>query len=467
MLISVLTWVIFYQLREWIYQNKEVYSPGYWTGMIFYTAGWSILHHMSGAYLSLYEKSRLNELGKTIFVSLIGCMVLLFVFILKNPQENNSYYYQEFLCLLIPHASLSLFCRWFILKKIKSQFLQKKVYFHTLMIGTNHQALDFFQRFNQAEETSGHHLVGFYSLHEKLPNFPIPVWDTQTPLHQIISEYKIEEVIITLDPSDRKTLQKLLQQLSDRDVNIKISPDATDILTRAIDTSNVMGIPLMDVHAGLMPSWQKQLKRILDLAVSFFMLIFLFPLMLYIALRVMLSSKGPVFFRQERIGRKGKPFCLFKFRSMYTDAESVGPMLSYIGDPRITPWGRIMRKWRLDELPQLWNVIRGDMSLVGPRPERRYYIDEIIKTHPEYLYLLKVKPGITGWGMVRYGYASTTEEMINRMPFDLCRKHIHLFRLQNSTAHAANFIRRQRQIAIRPAYFICIFEKYHLNVSRN
>jgi lipopolysaccharide/colanic/teichoic acid biosynthesis glycosyltransferase len=104
---------------------------------------------------------------------------------------------------------------------------------------------------------------------------------------------------------------------------------------------------------------------------------------------------------------------------MYVDAESEGPMLSFIGDPRITPWGRVMRKWRLDELPQLWNVIRGDMSLVGPRPERKFYINEIIKTHPEYLFLLKVKPGITGWGMVRFGYASNTEEMVNRMPFDL------------------------------------------------
>lgn len=419
MLVSISTWVIFYHLREWIYQNKAVYTPGYYHGLILFTFGWSSLHHLSGAYLSLYEKSRLNELSKTVFVSLIGCLVLLFLFILKNPQEKNIYYYQDFLSLLVPHVTLSLLCRLFLLEKIKKQFKTKKVYFNTLIAGTTPHALDFIHRLHQLTSTTGFKLSGFYQLDDTATSFSLPIWNKQNSLPDIITNHHIEEVIITLDPNNRKTLQTLLQQLSDREVNIKIYPDTTDILTGSIDTSNIMGIPLMDVHAGVLRGGQRQIKRMLDVVLSAIILIFLSPLVLYIIIRVRSSSSGPVLFLQERIGLKGKPFVLYKFRSMYTHAESSGPSLSYTGDPRITPWGRYMRKWRLDELPQLWNVLRGDMSLVGPRPERRYYIDQITQTHPEYLYLLRVKPGITGWGMVRYGYASNLDEMKSRMPYDL------------------------------------------------
>ena len=141
--------------------------------------------------------------------------------------------------------------------------------------------------------------------------------------------------------------------------------------------------------------------------------------MLYIALRVKLSSPGPVFYSQQRIGYKGKPFYMYKFRSMVKDAEKNGPALSSDNDPRITKYGKKMRKWRLDELPQLLNILKGDMSLVGPRPERRYYIDQVITRFPYYKYLLKVKPGLTSWGMVQYGYAESLEDMIQRSKFDL------------------------------------------------
>ncbi len=143
------------------------------------------------------------------------------------------------------------------------------------------------------------------------------------------------------------------------------------------------------------------------------------PLMAYIAVRVRLSSPGPIFFRQERIGLNGKPFQILKFRSMYLDAEHGGPQLSREGDDRCTRWGAVMRKWRLDELPQFWNVMVGEMSLVGPRPERRYYIDKISESAPHYKQLLKVRPGITSWGQVKYGYASSVEEMLQRLKFDI------------------------------------------------
>jgi exopolysaccharide biosynthesis polyprenyl glycosylphosphotransferase len=176
---------------------------------------------------------------------------------------------------------------------------------------------------------------------------------------------------------------------------------------------------LIHIHPDLMPDWQRVCKRTIDISVSLFALLLLSPIYLFIALKVKLSSSGPIIYRQKRVGRFGRPFHIYKFRSMYVNAESNGPALSSDEDPRITPWGKIMRKWRIDELPQFYNILIGDMSLVGPRPERKYFIDIISKTHPHYKYLHKVKPGITSWGMVQFGYAENVNEMIDRMKYDL------------------------------------------------
>lgn len=164
---------------------------------------------------------------------------------------------------------------------------------------------------------------------------------------------------------------------------------------------------------------QRSIKRIIDILFAFTGIIILLPVILLTGILVKLSSKGKVFFLQERVGLHQIPFMIWKFRSMYISAEESGPQLSSGDDNRVTGWGKIMRRWRLDELPQLWNVLRGDMSIVGPRPERKYFIDKIKQTHPEYLNLLKVKPGLTSMGMVKFGYAENIEEMIERMHYDL------------------------------------------------
>ena len=164
---------------------------------------------------------------------------------------------------------------------------------------------------------------------------------------------------------------------------------------------------------------QQSIKRIFDVLLAIAGTIILLPLILVTAIILKFSSKGSLFFLQERVGYKGKQFMICKFRSMYLTAEETGPQLSSDEDDRVTIWGKIMRRWRLDELPQLWNILKGDMSIVGPRPERKYYIDQIIKSHPEYLNLLKLKPGLTSMGMVKFGYAENVEEMIQRMQYDL------------------------------------------------
>ena len=165
--------------------------------------------------------------------------------------------------------------------------------------------------------------------------------------------------------------------------------------------------------------WQQKLKLLFDFTFSLLALIVFSPLILVISLIIKITSKGPVLFKQERIGRYGKPFILYKFRSMYTNAEANGPALSSKDDDRITPIGRFLRKTRLDEIPNFYNVIKGDMSLVGPRPERLFFIEQIVEKAPHYLHLQKVKPGITSWGQVKYGYAENVDQMVQRLKFDL------------------------------------------------
>jgi lipopolysaccharide/colanic/teichoic acid biosynthesis glycosyltransferase len=196
-------------------------------------------------------------------------------------------------------------------------------------------------------------------------------------------------------------------------------PAMYDLLLGKVKMQQILGALLIEVRPEVMPAWQQGLKLVLDKVVSLVALTVLMPLMLYCMLRVRLDSPGPVLYQQERMGHKGRRFLILKFRSMKVGAEDQGPQLSSQHDARITPWGKVMRKWRLDELPQFWNVLVGDMSLVGPRPERKYYVDQIVSKAPHYRHLLRIRPGLTSWGQVRYGYAENVDQMIQRLQYDL------------------------------------------------
>lgn len=419
---ALITWFCFYYLRTVIYEYPFSVPPGFYLGLVLYVIGWISLHFFSGAYESVYQKSRVTELLKTLFISVVGCLGLLFFFILKNPQTNNQLYYLEFYSLLGPNFLVIFFFRIIILTIAKKQLNNNEVFFNVLLIGSGKSTEIFWQIFSNTQEKTGYRIKSFYKINQlngvHLPE-SINLYDASTPLADIIKKDTIEEVIITVEKQDRDLLTKILQQLSNEDVEIKITPDDVDIITGAVQTTNVMGVPLIDIHSGLLPSWQKNTKRLIDIIGAVTGLILLSPLIIYTAIRTRFSSPGPIIFKQERLGYKGRPFYIYKFRSMIHHAEKDGPMLSSDHDTRITKWGKIIRKWRLDELPQLVNIIKGEMSLVGPRPERKFYIDQIASQHPEYQYLLKVKPGLTSWGMVKFGYASNVDEMIKRMQFDL------------------------------------------------
>ena len=248
----------------------------------------------------------------------------------------------------------------------------------------------------------------------------MPCLGNLSQLNDIINARNIDEVIIAIETSEHHLLNEIIDKLAEKgNIVIKIVPDMYDILSGSVKMSNVLGAVLIEIYPDLMPRWQRIIKRGIDIAVAIFVILILWPLYLFIAIKVKLSSKGPIFYYQQRVGINSKPFTIIKFRSMFVTAEDNGPALSSENDERITTWGKVMRKWRFDELPQIFNILKGEMSLVGPRPERQFYIDQITKIAPSYKHLQKVKPGLTSWGMVKFGYASNVDQMVQRMKYDL------------------------------------------------
>ena len=238
-------------------------------------------------------------------------------------------------------------------------------------------------------------------------------------IEAVIEKNEIEDVIIALESNEHDKIGQILNVLDGMDVNIKIIPKMYDIMSGRVRMTSILGAPLIEVTQEIMPAWQQFTKRALDIAISIFCLLLLLPVYILIGLLVKLSSKGPIIYSHERIGIFAKPFRIFKFRSMYLDAEKNGPALSSENDSRITPIGKFLRRSRLDEIPQFYNVLIGDMSLVGPRPERAYFIEKIVERAPHYKHLQKVRPGITSWGQVKFGYAENIDQMIDRLRFDL------------------------------------------------
>jgi exopolysaccharide biosynthesis polyprenyl glycosylphosphotransferase len=238
-------------------------------------------------------------------------------------------------------------------------------------------------------------------------------------LEKIKEQYDIDEYIIAIESSEHNKLMNILLKIDDGKARIKSLPDTYVILSGKVKMTNIYGALLLEIISDAMPIWQRVVKRAMDFILSLIAVIILIPFYIFSAIAVKLSSPGPVFFLQDRVGKNGQTFKIIKFRTMVMNAEKNGPQLSSKDDPRITKVGKFMRKTRLDEFPQFINVLIGDMSIVGPRPERQFYIDQIAKIQPQYNQLTKVRPGITSWGQVKFGYAENVDQMLQRMKYDL------------------------------------------------
>ncbi len=426
---AAIVWFLFYRFRKQYlesskfgYEIEVVYDENFYTALLILPLGWILLYAASGFYRNVYRKSRLNELIQTLITTLIGCLLLFFLFILDYEINTYQDYYLSFLYILSFHFLFTYLFRFILTNRTVKKIQNREIGFNTIIIGSNENALKLYQEIESEKRSFGNKFIGFVRVHRKekyLIEKHLPFLGKDSELKKIIEDNKVEEAIIAIESSEHAQLEKIISQLEGLNVLIKVIPDMYDILSGSVKMSTIFGAPLIIINREIMPPWQQTTKRIIDIAISLFVLTVFSPLYLIVGLIVKVTTPGPIIFYQERIGIHGKPFNIFKFRSMYIDAEAKGPALSSENDPRITKFGRFMRKTRLDEIPQFFNVLIGDMSLVGPRPERQFFIDQIVNKASHYNHLLKVRPGITSWGQVKYGYAENVDQMVERLKYDI------------------------------------------------
>ena len=378
--------------------------------------GGQVLYYFSGYYNKPFGKSRLTELFSTFITVLIGTVFVFFALLLDDIPRSIDIYYKLFFGMFGLQFFITYIPRLLItqsgMRKIKNREWAMKV----LIIGAGGKAV----RIAHDLYRLGYDICGFVSEDERTPVKADrnQVLGTVEDIPVLMEKENVDEIVLAVESKNNKALLGILYSLYRYKRPIKVLADRFNMLSK-IQLRTIRGIPLVDVTDNNFSPAEQNIKLFLDKVCSVVALLLLSPLFAYIAWRVKKDSPGPVFFRQERIGYLGQPFWMYKFRTMYVNAEENGPSLSSEDDLRVTPFGRIMRKYRLDELPQFWNVLKGDMSLVGPRPERKYFIDEIVKTAPYYYLLHNVRPGITSLGMVKYGYAASVDKMVERMEYDI------------------------------------------------
>ena len=220
-------------------------------------------------------------------------------------------------------------------------------------------------------------------------------------------------MLIALQSNSHEEIMQIVEEAEGLPVSFGITPDLYDIVTGHVRTTQIYGVPLMELTPELMPTWQRTVKRFIDVVVAVVVLAGLAPLWLLVAAAIKLTSKGPVFFRQERVGEGARTFAMLKFRSMYVDAEEkTGPVWAKGADPRVTPVGRVLRALHLDEIPQCINFLRGDMSLVGPRPERPFFVEQFKNQIPLYMRRFNVKPGLLGWAQSKHEFDLDSKDVV-------------------------------------------------------
>lgn len=392
----------------------------FFLGLVFTIAVFITISALSGVYRDLTRKSRLQQAFNTFGGSVLTALVLFFAIFLDDYIKNYSQYYLTLGAYTGTLLVASGLFRFATATRVRKRIDNGKIYFPTILIGAEKEAGDLLDSFAK-ERTKGYKFMGLLTMNggtidPRLSD--IPVLGTAAQLHDIVHDNPVEDIIIALGSGHSDEIAKLVSSVEDHDLRIHVLPNLFSILSGQVKMES-LGRSLIEVKRELMKPHVAFVKRTFDIAVALTLLALFSPVLIFSMIMVGLSSKGPIFYLQDRLGKNGQVFSIIKLRSMYVNAEEAGPQLSSEDDPRITPWGRTMRKYRLDELPQFINVLKGDMGIVGPRPERRFFFDQIIERAPQYKYLLRVKPGITSWGMVKFGYAENVEEMLERARYDL------------------------------------------------
>lgn len=422
-LMSLTAWALLNGIRMMEFTNAsfryEFLLPEYNARIVYplIPIFWFFLHWVSGYYNDVCFKSRLSELVTTILTTTIGSIILFFVIIIDDPVSDYNVYWSSLLTLMGLQFALTYTARIIITSSTSERIKSGELGFNTIVLGVGEKAAKLYADLKAMPRSTGFIIKGFVRM-SKSTYAVVPddmIIGQGSDIKQLIDELKIQEVIIATENTSESDIYLTMGIVGNTGVKIKFIPSKYQLITGCVRLDTIYGVPMIDMSAVKMNNFEINLKRLADIVVSMLTLIILSPLYGVLAVCI---GRHPIH-SQERIGLHGKPFKMYKFRSMIYGAENEIPMLTANDDPRITEIGKWMRKYRIDELPQFYNVLRGDMSIVGPRPERQYYIDKIVKTAPYYYMLQNVKPGITSWGMVKFGYANTVEQMVERASYDI------------------------------------------------
>ena len=423
-LASLVVWVVFMISRKIvndaaIFENVQIFFPNYnyLSSLILFPLSCITVHYLSGFYLYPEKHSGIKIFFTTFVASLIISIVIFFVLMLDDIVVSYKYYYYSLAVLFGLLFVFTYLPRLIIYSNVKSNYRSKKWTIPTVIIGTGQNAIKIGNELAKAapEKT----VVGYVETnHGKLISQEMILGNLHQ-IEKIIEKYNIQEAIIALDQTDDYQLFSIINSLYRFNIDIQFTPRLYEILTGSARIDNLSISPLVSITDIKMPDWEQSVKRTFDIGFSLLALVLLSPVLLYFMIRIKTDSKGPVFYLQERIGRYGRPFKIIKFRTMFEGAENGTPRLSNPNDNRITNIGKKLRKYRIDEIPQFINVLLGHMSIVGPRPERPYYIQQIVQEAPYYCLLYKIRPGLTSWGPIRIGYSDSIEKMIERLNYDI------------------------------------------------
>ncbi len=418
-----LAFIIFFKLRVESGWFRLLVAPEFFIPMFIIYFYWGIIFLFIGMYRTWFAASRFDEISTLFKASFFGIFILFIIIFIDDYMHGVAsanriliFIYWGLFILLVGGGRL-------IIRSVQRNLLIKGIgRKNALIIGYNSKAFEVGVQLNE-HKALGLDAVGFIAVNEenvgKQENGVIVI-DSIKNIEKAIDEKNIKEVIIALERENNDILVEIIGKCEPKNVGLKIVPDLYEILSGQARTSQIYGIPLIDIMPQLMPEWEKRLKRFIDVLVSFIILTISLPVIVVSAIAIKLDSKGSVFFTQKRCGMNAEIFKMIKFRSMFQDAEKkTGPVWSSKDDPRITRVGKIIRKLRIDEIPQFLNVLKGEMSIVGPRPERPFFVEKLSEEIPYYKRRLKVRPGITGWAQVKHKYDENIEDVKVKLRYDL------------------------------------------------
>lgn len=416
-----LSWIIYYIVRVESGWFSYYVKPEFWAPMIVVSVYWLVIFWLFGLYQPWYAKSRMDEVFTILKAVTFGVLLLFFAIFIDDISTNSP-----------ANSRLLILIYWILvmffvsvgrvsLRTLQRKLLEKGIGArNTLIVGFNEKAKEIYELLKKYPAL-GYKVIGFVRTDKRKGGEykDVKVLGSVERINDIIREYDVKEIIFALDSSEHEKLLEIIGRCEE-EVGFKIVPDLYDAISGQARTNQIYGFPLIEIMPELMKPWEKVAKRLIDIFISLTVLVLGLPLWIIIAILIKIDSKGPVIYKQERVGKDGKIFTLYKFRSMFENAEAMtGPTWASKNDPRVTRVGRILRKLHLDEVPQFFNVLKGDMSLIGPRPERPAFVEKLSKEIPLYKRRLKVKPGITGWAQVKYKYDESIEDVKKKLQYDL------------------------------------------------